>query len=316
MSKSEKEVRAAKYEEYKQRAARAVREGKIFRVISAYDVPRVKYELIQRGYVESIAHSWNDEYLRLSDYVLLEEAQPGNMFEQALLSRLIGGNSARYMWITAAQLYDTYTNVPFLSKIDIRNTSFGIKDGLHQYVQAINLNVMDKSMGEICHPRSHCVTDGESMNAFQRDFKATLAIGLVFCLYDKKSSEAWLSHDTGTLDLKTLEYAMNLIIKYIKWIRREIDNDECDDKQEKNWGHKMLEEIRWKHLCDTHTAVIKLGQSFKPLNNTQLNENYIFRLKFIAEQVLTELPSRKYDGYSNVWLLKVHPLRLLSILMY
>lgn len=304
MSKSEKELRTAKYEEYKERAARAVREGKIFRVISAYDVPRVKYELIQRGYVESIAHSWNDEYLRLSDYVLLEEAQPGNMFEQALLSRLIGGNSARYMWITAAQLYDTYTNVPFLSKINILNTSFGIKDGLHQYVQAINFNIMDKSMGEICHPRSHCVTDEESINAFQRDFKATLAIGLVFYLNEKKSTEEWLSHENGTLDLKILDYAMNLIVKYIKWIKKEVDTS-CDDKQEKNWGYKALDEVRWKRLCEAHTAVIKLGQSFKPMQNTQLNENYIFRLKFIAEQVLIELPSRKYDGYSNVWLLKV-----------
>lgn len=303
MSKSEKELRAAKYEEYKERAARAVREGKIFRVISAYDVPRVKYELIQRGYVESIAHSWNDEYLRLSDYVLLAEAQPGNMFEQALLSRLIGGNSARYMWITAVQLYDTYTSVPFLSKINIRNTSFGIKDGLHEYVQAINFNIMDKSMGEICHPRSHCVTNEESINAFQRDFKATLAIGLIFYLNEKKTPEEWLSHENGTLDLKILEYAMDVIVKYIKWIKREVD---IDDKQEKNWGYKMLDEIRWERLCAANTAVIKLGQSFKPMQNTQVNENYIFRLKFIAEQVLIEFPSRKYDGYSNVWLLKVH----------
>lgn len=302
MSKSEKEIRAAKYEAYKERAARAVREGKIFRVISAYDVPRVKYELIQRGYIESIAHSWNDEYLRLSDYVLLEEAQPGNMFEQALLSRLIGGNSARYMWITAAQLYDTYGNIPFLSKINIRNISFGIKDGLHQYVQAINSDIMDKSMGEICHPRSHCVTNEESINVFKRDFKATLAIGLISYLNAKKSPEKWLSHDNGTLDIKILEYAMDLIVKYIKWLKNEIDTGIGD---EKNWGHKMLDELRWQRLCEAHTAVIKLGQSFKPMQNTQLNENYIFRLKYIAEQVLIELPSRKYDGYSNVWLLKV-----------
>uniref|UniRef100_A0A336MXP1 CSON002726 protein n=1 Tax=Culicoides sonorensis TaxID=179676 RepID=A0A336MXP1_CULSO len=304
MSKSEKELRAAKYQEYKDRATNAVREGKIFRVISAYDVPRVKYELIQRGYVESIAHSWNDEYLRLSDYVLLEEAQPGNMFEQALLSRLIGGNSARYMWITAAQLYDTFTNVPFLSKINIRNTNFGIKDGLHEYVQAINSNIMDKSMGEICHPRTHCITNDESINAFQRDYKATLAIGLILHLNGKKSTDEWLSTENGTLDLKILDYAMNLIVKYIKWIRNEID-DENTVKQEKNWGHKMLDEIRWQHLCTTHSAIIKLGQSFKPMKNSQLNENYIFRVKFLAEQVLQDFPSRKYDGCSNVWLLKV-----------
>lgn len=52
----EKKVRAARIEKYKERAAKAVLEGKIFRVISAYDVPRVRYELASiqpRNFVEN-----------------------------------------------------------------------------------------------------------------------------------------------------------------------------------------------------------------------------------------------------------------------
>lgn len=57
-------------------------------------------------------------------------------------------------------------------------------------------------------------------------------------------------------------------------------------------------------LHAVHEAVIQLGQSFKPVGPTDVNENYIFRVKCLAQHVLEMWPSRKYDGTENVWLLK------------
>lgn len=302
---ADKEVRAKRLDEYKRRAATAVQAGKIFRIISAYDVPRVKYELIKRGFVESISHSWNDEYLRLSDVVLLQEASDGNMYEQALLSRLIGGNSAKYMWITASQLYDQYQSVPYLSKINIRNHNFGTKDELHFYVRQINSGP-DTGMGGVNHPRSYSVNDARTVAALEYDFRATLAMSLVLYLDDQQPDE-WLSAEHGSLDLKILDYATALILRYINWIKNvatgvvaPVVEKDVDGVIERT----TIDEHRFVQLNAAHRAVIELGQSFRPVKQSEINENYIYRLKCLAGQVLQMWPSRRYDGYHNVWLLK------------
>lgn len=337
----DKELRAKRLEEYKQRAVTAVQEGKIFRIISAYDVPRVKYELIKRGYVESISHSWNDEYLRLSDVVLLQEASDGNMYEQALLSRLIGGNSAKYMWITASQLYDQYQSVPYLSKINIRNHNFGTKDELQFYVRQINSGLLDNNETNTCdgdcnnnqndtnkkvkysfkgefnvnHPRSYVVSDTRSILAFENDFRVTLATSLILHLNSMPTTD-WLSSEHGSLDLKILDYAMALILRYIKWIKNEmattsggVDGASYDNDKDKTLQTNVIEcttidEHRYAQLNAAHHAIIELGQSFRPVKQSEINENYIYRLKFLVDQVLKIWPSRKYDGNRNVWLLK------------
>lgn len=348
---AEKELRVKRMEEYKRRAVTAVEQGKIFRIISAYDVPRVKYELIKRGYVESISHSWNDEYLRLSDVVLLQEATDGNMYEQALLSRLIGGNSAKYMWITASQLYDQYQSVPFLSKINIRNHNFGTKDELHFYVRQINSGCTNQSTtcydsgwidgggirkdgAGIFHPRSYAINDERTLLAFENDFRVTLATSLVIHLNDLPT-DAWLSSEHGSLDLKILDYAMALVLRYINWIKNETVRVEVieraklssqkvgpaatatttDNSVETDINgnditngnvieRSTIDEHRYVQLNAAHRAVIELGQSFRPVKQSELNEHYIYRLKFLAEQVLEMWPSRRYDGTRNVWLLK------------
>lgn len=79
-----------KYKQYEIRVREAIKQQKIFRIISAYDVPTLRTELYQRGWVETTLHPWQSEYHKMSDSLLLEKAAPGNDFEHVLLARITG----------------------------------------------------------------------------------------------------------------------------------------------------------------------------------------------------------------------------------
>lgn len=159
-------------------------------------------------------------------------------------------------------------------------------------------------MGNICHPRSYCIMNGKSISEFLFDYRATLAIGLVLYLNENKTPSEWLSHENGTLDIKILDYATELSLNYINLNKKEIDNTMNDDDDEGMGRNKNINELRWEQLREVHAAVIKFGRSFKPVQTMEINENYIFRVNFVAQLILHTFPGRRYDGFRNVWLLK------------
>lgn len=82
---------------YRQMVATALKENKIFKVVSTYDAPKIKSELKKRGFLEMKVIPWHSMYFQMPLQMLVDEARDGNEAEYALLSKLIGHKTPDFM---------------------------------------------------------------------------------------------------------------------------------------------------------------------------------------------------------------------------
>lgn len=83
--------------EYKARVAAAIQQKKIFRIVSSYDAPKIKSELLKRGFIEQKVVPWHSIYYQMPLQMLVEEAQRDEEAEDALYAKLMGTVKPDYM---------------------------------------------------------------------------------------------------------------------------------------------------------------------------------------------------------------------------
>lgn len=288
-----------KYKLYEVRVREAIKQQKIFRIISAYDVPTVREELYKRGWVETVLHPWQSEYHKMSDTLLLEKAAAGNAFEHVLLSRITGERTPTFVWLTANQLYTTYGKTLLLSKINIREINFGAKDGLCRYAELLRHDEKRKRELRINHPRVYNVNEPEGLREFWRDFYVTAAASLIIFLDEQENLYEMFSCYTGTVDMKVLEIAFQGIIRRMKELSGLV-------YREKTVEEVAQEEEEWKKLLEAHRKIIIEGQRFLVENDDMnvLINDYVCQISILAGKIRKHWAIRRHDGVRNIWLMK------------
>lgn len=76
--------------EYKAKVLTAIQQKKIFRIVSSYDAPKIKSELLKRGFIEQKVIPWHSIYYQMPLQMLVEEAQRDEEAEHALHAKLMG----------------------------------------------------------------------------------------------------------------------------------------------------------------------------------------------------------------------------------
>lgn len=79
-----------KLQMYRRMVATAVQSNKIFKIVSSYDAPKIKSELKKREWLELKVIPWHSLYYQMPLQMLVNEAEPDNEAEHALISKLIG----------------------------------------------------------------------------------------------------------------------------------------------------------------------------------------------------------------------------------
>lgn len=288
-----------KYKAYEAKVREAIKEQKIFRIISAYDVPTIREELYARGWVETVLHPWQSEYHKMSDALLLEKAASGNCFEHVLMSRIAGERSSTFVWLTANQLYTTYGKTPLLSKINIRHINFGAKDGLCRYIELLQRDETRKRELRINHPRVFNVNQPEGLKEFWIDFRVTAAVSLLLFLDDQENLYDMFSCYTGTVDVKILEIAFQGVIRRMKELAGLV-------YREKTSEELARENEEWDRLLTAHRQVIVEGQRFL-VEDDDLNvliNDYVCQISILAGKIRKHWALRRHDGIRNIWLMK------------
>uniref|UniRef100_A0A336L6M1 CSON005253 protein n=1 Tax=Culicoides sonorensis TaxID=179676 RepID=A0A336L6M1_CULSO len=289
-----------RYKRYQAMVAVALKQQKVFRIISAYDVPTIRRELYQRGWVETVMHPWQNEYQKMSDAELCEKAGPGNDFEHVLLSRIAGEKAASYVWLTANQLYGVHKNTPLLSKINIRDINFGAKDGLCKYVELLKQDKEKKSQYRINHPRVYNVTDTQGLTNFWKDFHLTAAVSIILYLDEQQNIYDYFSMYTGTVDVKVLDFTFKVILKRLA----EFGGSLCPETRPENM---KMEEKHLAELLEAHKAIVLNGERLYVHDDEEtcsVKDDYICQVTLLAEEIRRRWKINRHDGLRNIWLLK------------
>lgn len=294
----------------------ALSTGKIYKVIGAASLGQVRIELHKRGFIETVSNNWQNDLYQLPEEELLRLAENGNEHERVLLTKLLGEQEPTFLWINRTNSYSIYQHMAVMNKINIMYGNFVTKDGLCQCIERIR-NCGLNPPPEVLHPRSYIVSnDNNFYKKFYADYKLTIATSVVMFLSSKKDVSSFFT-EAGTLPLKALDFAFQVIIVYSQQ-----KEDDCT-----LMNTEYQDGIEWRLLANAHTALVHYGEKFKmdddwmsewvtDLDHNQSNktrnrlsmrsklQTYLQGVEFMTKKIVETWPWRKADGYSNIWVLK------------
>lgn len=272
-----------KYQSYKRHVNQAIQEGKVFRIVGRYEWPRLRVELRRRGWVEKRHFRPDSEIADLPHSMLLEEAQPGNEYERALISRMIGNCPPTFLWMLGGKHYSRHLNTPIVNKIYMRNINVGGKDGLYKYFQTIQ---------DANHPRTYDVIGCKELELFEEDYLLTAAITVILFLDNHQNI-------TEKFTNKEVSIKWHFMLKLFDFVQNHIENAHYDiyvaRENSKNLG--VAQNTRDLILA-LYEDIYKKG---KPIELYHRNpQDHIPMIRTLAQRIRETWPKRQHDGYENV----------------
>lgn len=140
-------------------------------------------------------------------------------------------------------------------------------------------------------PRSHFITDHDSLLNFLEDIKLTKSISFLKFLHTNRDFQSLFS-DFGAISF--LE-CVNFAIKVIKFHKKVKQNNVID--------HKIPHPKSEKHFSTFDTIMIHNGK-FKTINDIELFAEIKASIEDALVKVVKIWPERKYDGMKNLWIIK------------
>lgn len=283
MSNSYGQEMLEKYQMYKRHVNQAIKEGKVFRIVGRYEWPRLRVELRRRGWVEKRYFRSDSEIADLPHSMLLEEAQPGNEYERALISRMLGRTEPTFLWMLGGKHYSRYLTTPIVNKIYMRNINVGGKDGLNNYFQTIQ---------DANHPRTYDVIGCKELEIFDEDFHLTAAITVILFLDNHQNlTEKFTSKNTSI--------KWHFLLKLFDFVQRHIENAHygiyVSKENTKNLG---LDQDVKELILALYDDIYKKQ---KPIELYHRNaQDHIPVIRNLAQRIRETWPKRQHDGYENV----------------
>lgn len=278
-----------KYERYIDFVATKIAEHKICKVDPFMELETIKRALKKRGFIEVFDHPWHSIVPFKN---MLERADTENEYERALIALLLIDYPADYQFTMPLNDYKKFSDVRMLSMLKFKDTNFGFKEGLCRCIEQINMN-LDRNEKKIPFPRSYDVIDGKELYDFHKDYRLTVATSIVLYLNEQEEIRSCFSTRGGTIKARVIKFAFHAVDTRI---------NQVEGLVAARSDYDMLE-IVWTQIHQAYVDLIKKKKKIKA-DESEIPE-LITTAKHLAEEIYRYFPSRKYDGYKNIWLLKV-----------
>lgn len=278
-----------KYERYIDYVATKIAEQRVCRVDPFMELETIRRALKKRGFIEVFEHPW---HAIVPFKNMLERADTGNEYEKALLALMVGDCPADYQFTMPINDYDKFADVRMLSMLKFKDTNFGFKEGLCRCIERININ-LDRNKSKIPFPRSYDVIDGKELYEFHKDYRLTVATSIVLYLNEQSEIRSCFSTRRGTIKARVIKFAFHAVVTRIQMEEGQLPARSDFD---------MLE-IVWNQIHQAYVDLIKKRKKIQA-DKDEIPE-LIDAVRFLTGEIYRYWPSRKYDGYRNIWLLKV-----------
>lgn len=310
-SKSELEQLKTRYQLLEERVDAAIKDGKIFKVVGGWNVPQIKYHLSKRGYIEVIDNPFRNRTTKISDMALLEKAEDCNIYEQALLSKMLGVRRPKFVWTEQPHFYYPYNFATMMNKTHIEDMDFWVKDGLCKAVQKINRRAK-KHIEALNYPRSYNLSEKMQVAEFINDYRLTVATNLIqylntckdimvhFCTTESEDDQI-NENEMTLINHGVLDYAFKIVLEHIEALSE--TTRQSNDQEDENPYDE--EETEFNALIEayTHIALQKRGKFLIPATVATIDD-YILGIMGVAETISRYWPWRYHDGLRNIWLVK------------
>ncbi|XP_063697520.1 tubulin glycylase 3A-like [Culicoides brevitarsis] len=310
LSKTELDKLKIRYQELERRVDAAIKEGKIFKVVGGWNVPQIKYHLAKRGYIEVIDNPFRNSTTKISDMALLEKSEDCNIYEQALLSKMLGIRRPKFVWTEQPHFYVPYNFATMMNKTHVEDMEFWVKDGLCKAVQKINRRAKKHCDALNC-PRSYNLSVKEQIEEFKNDFRLTVATNLILYLNacsdilvhfaKNDDNDAEIDDDTPRIDHGVLDYAFKIVLEHVEALTETTrSNDVYDENPYLNETDEFFDlSEAYRHIC-----IEKRGKFVIYDEETARIDDYILGIMSVAETIGRYWPWRHHDGLKNIWLVK------------
>lgn len=266
-----------------QKIKKARFEKKIFILLGSY-YKVIRSSLLSRGWLEKIIDNQ------------MPYALPGS--ERFIIASLLKHYPAQFIWQAKYRPIKRDENrPPFMNSIRRqRRFNFTSKDGLKNCFDAIGWNHEDGVVELSYNPRTHILDDKTTRDEFFEDFRNTAFTSFIYFLNTQEDLSELFSA-AGTLTTDCIQYTVSKIELMIR-IKEHVDIDmsKLFDTCAK---YPQNQKIILHHIKQIIKGIKKFR--FTSIENIERLKNEI---KECAEKIEEQWPHLKYDGYSNIWILK------------
>lgn len=295
-----------------ERVLYAKENGQIFRISTSYRAPKVREELVARGFVEQSPFPFNSIYFTINTTLDMHDIKDVKEYEQVVLYKIIGERPPDFVWVdfggwARAQHYHLYSSSKYVNRINITGHNFTIKDDLCWYINRI----VARNMLPPCNANNNivftsnydCCADYTAEHRFRKEYRLNCVIGLVLYLNQQPDLAESFFEDTGNdekrndnlIRLKSLDLVFHVLMTHFNAMDGHIDSrhvaNNCD-----------LNDAQWSYICRTHNSIVNRCKKFRA--GPEKRDMYISRIHYIAEEIPYYWPERMLYGCRNIYLLK------------
>lgn len=302
----------ALWSHFQKRVVYAIENNQIFRISTSYRAPKVREELVARGFVEQSPIPFNSIYFSINSTLDMHDIKDIKEYEQVVLYKIIGERPPDFVWVdfggwARSQHYHLYSSSKYVNRINITGHNFTIKDDLSRYINRIaarNMASLNDLNSSVIYTLNYdCYDDPTAEHRFRKEFRLNCVIGLVLYLDQQPDLAESFFEDVGDNDkrnsdfirLKALDLVFHVLVTHFNAMDGHIDarhvSNNCD-----------LNDLQWSWICRTHNSIVNRRKKFRA--SAEKREMYISRIHYIAEEIPYYWPERMLYGCRNIYLLK------------
>lgn len=283
---------------YRDLIAKTIIEKRFFRLYGYADCPKLRAELLKRGFFEHVPLSGRNPYSHVSLEELAERASRGNDHEQTLISKLLGGRAPDFIFIPDRSYYVLQSVTHQINRVKFIGYNFCLKHELCCIVDIVNQHMRNDLLSNdfVKMPRTVRIVDDLGVDEFQEFYNWTMITSLILFLSKDPSDVAqfFSQRPIYGIELDGLELALNFIARQI-------------EKLEGNSRRSSIPETpftrnQWRSIERTFIGIIRNQQNiYVPQSKVQY---FTERIKSSSAQIMQYWPWTTIEGYRNIWIVK------------
>uniref|UniRef100_A0A336MRG9 CSON005249 protein n=1 Tax=Culicoides sonorensis TaxID=179676 RepID=A0A336MRG9_CULSO len=282
---------------YRELIAKAINEKRFFRLYGYADCPKLRAELLKRGFLEHVPLSARDPNSGMSLEDLAEKASKGNAFEQTLISKLLESRAPDFIFIPDRSYYVLQSVTHQINRVKFIGYNFCLKHELCCLVDLINQHIKNdlQTNDYVKMPKTVRIVDDLGIDEFKEVFNWTMITSLILflCRHPTNIQQHFCQRPIYGIEIDGLELALNFIKRQIEKI---------EGTRRSSIPETPLTRNQWRTIERTFIGVIKNQQNiFVPESKIQY---YCEFINLIGTKISEYWPWTKIDGYRNIWIVK------------
>lgn len=220
---------------------------------------------------------------------LAEKAAKENIYEKALISKLVGDRPPDFIFIPGKYFITLHPVIHQINRINFIGDNFTSKHEICNVVDRANLKMQKDNF--IPFPRVFKILCDEDIDDFKIEYNWTMVTSLIMYMADENGNSIFSPRASYTVDCEGLELALRFIDARIDEIEGRITHDSM-------LLTGSLTDYQWSSIRKTYLGIVKIKQAIYA--RSSMAELYMQRILDAKQKLLQYFPWVTLDGVLNI----------------